>query len=341
MSLVCLRLKKPCRAFLRFERFGFFRYPEEMSVIAIFSGENGRLRTLDTPARNCWVNAVAPSDDDISYLEQNLGVPRSFLTAALDTDERARTDKEDTSTLILLRVPYRQGEQADVPFTTLPVAVILADDRIVTVCSVDHPILRDFAEGQVAGFSPTKRNRFILQLLLRTAMHYLRYLREINREVDTLEDKLQRSMRNEELLGLLKYQKSLVYFTTSLRSNELMMERLRRSRLFETYPDDQDLLDDVLTENQQAIEMVGIANNILSQMMDAFASIISNNLNVVMKFLTSVTIVLTLPTLVASFYGMNVALPLQNSPHAFLLTLMFSLLLSFVVVLLFLKKHWF
>ena len=148
-------------------------------------------------------------------------------------------------------------------------------------------------------------------------------------------------MKNKELLELLKYQKSLVHFTTALRSNELMMERLQKSRLFDMHPDDQDLLEDVLTENQQAIEMVTISNDILSQMMDAFASIISNNLNVVMKFLTAVTIILMLPTLVASFYGMNVGLPLQNSPFAFLLTLIVSLALSFVVVLIFLKKNWF
>ncbi len=310
-------------------------------MIAIWAKEEDRLKALDAPTRNCWIDVTAPSDEEISRLERGLGVPRAHLVAALDADECSRTDREGQSTLILWRVPYFQGHGADVPFTTLPIGIVLTDEMIVTVCSVSHALLRDFAEGRMPDFSPAKRNRFILQLLLHTAAHYLRHLREINRVVDVLEDKLQRSMRNEELLELLKYQKSLVYFTTGLRSNELMMERLRRARLFEMYPDDQDLLDDVLTENQQAIEMVGIASNILSQMMDAFASIISNNLNVVMKFLTSVTIVLTLPTLVASFYGMNVLLPFQDSPHAFLLTLVFSFALSFVVVVLFLKKHWF
>ena len=206
---------------------------------------------------------------------------------------------------------------------------------------MENEVIQDFITGQVAGWSTAKRNRFLLQILLKTATKYLRYLRKIDRKVDELEDKLQLSMRNKELLELLKYQKSLVYFTTALKSNELMMERLQKSQLFEMHPDDKDLLEDVLTENQQAIEMVGISNDILSQMMDAFASIISNNLNVVMKFLTSVTIILMLPTLIASLYGMNVGLPLQNSPYAFLLTLLVSFVLSLLVVLVFLKKDWF
>ena len=167
------------------------------------------------------------------------------------------------------------------------------------------------------------------------------YLREINRTVETLEDRLQLSMRNRELLELLKFQKSLTYFTTALKSNELMMERLHRSQLFKTYPDDEELLEDVLTENQQAIEMTNIAGSILSQMMDAFASIISNNLNVVMKFLASFTIILTFPTMVASFYGMNVGLPLQESPTVFWLILAVSLALSVTVATVFWRRDWF
>ena len=307
----------------------------------VYRSADGQLEVLAAPLRNSWVNVVNPTPEEVTQLNHTLNIPADFLSAALDVDERARTDHEERATLILLRIPYHRKDETALPFTTLPLGIILTEALIVTVCRVEHELLRAFQDGKVAGFSTAKHNRFVLQLLLYTARRYLHDLRTINREVDILEDKLQRSMRNEELLGLLQYQKSLVYFTTSLKSNELMMEKLRRSQLFETYPDDADLLDDVLTENRQAIEMVRIANDILSQMMDAFASIISNNLNVVMKFLTSVTIILTLPTLVASFYGMNVDLPLQNSPHAFTLTLVISFVLSSVVVLLFLRKDWF
>jgi len=165
-------------------------------------------------------------------------------------------------------------------------------------------------------------------------------LREITKAVDILEDQLQQSTRNKEVLDLLKYQKSLTYFTTALKSNELMMERLQRSQLLRTYPEDEDLLEDVLTENQQAIEMTNITSNILSSMMDAFASIISNNLNTVMKFLASITIVLSLPTLVASFFGMNVHLPLELHPNAFIYIILISVLISLVVVYIFWRRDW-
>jgi len=310
-------------------------------MITVLKGERGGLEKINELAPNIWVNVIDPSADEITRLRRELGIPHDFLIASLDIDEKARTDREENVRLILLRVPYFQGQSADVLFTTIPLGIILTDNLIVTVCKVESDVIQDFLTGQVAGWSTAKRNRFLLQILLKTATKYLRHLRQVDKEIDALEDKLQLSMKNKELLELLKYQKSLVYFTTALRSNELMMERLQKSQLFEMHPDDEDLLEDVLTENQQAIEMVGISNDILSQMMDAFASIISNNLNVVMKFLTSVTIILMLPTLVASFYGMNVGLPLQNSPYAFLLILIFSLAISFVVVLVFLKKNWF
>ena len=185
------------------------------------------------------------------------------------------------------------------------------------------------------GLSTVKHNRFVLHAMHVTAQRYLYHLGEINKAVDALEDRLQASLRNREVLELLKRQKSLVYFTTALKSNEFMLERLQRSQLFQAYPEDQELLEDVLTEVRQAIEMTTISGNILSQMMDAFASIISNNLNVVMKFLASVTIILALPMLVASVYGMNIALPLQGHPAALLIVLGTSLFAAVVVVIVF------
>jgi magnesium transporter len=310
-------------------------------MITIYENGESGLSTADVISPGTWVNVVDPDETDIAAIRQELGISRDFLRASLDVDERSRTDKEGTNTLVLLRTPIFRGRSEDVPYSTHPLGIIITPDAIVTICNEEDEIIQDFITGAVMDFSTTKPNRFILRIFLRTANRYLRHLRDINREVDFLEDTLQLSLRNEELLELLKYQKSLVYFTTSLRSNELMMERLQRSGLFQKFPDDTDLLDDVLTENRQAIEMVGVANDILSQMMDAFASIISNNLNVVMKLLTSITIVLMLPTLIASLYGMNVGLPLQDSPYAFLITLVVSFGLASAVVLVFLKKDWF
>jgi magnesium transporter len=287
------------------------------------------------------VHAINPTPEEIAQLEHETGAPIDFITPALDIDERARTDKENGVTLIVLRIPYFQGADADVPYTTMPLGIVLTEQHVMTVCRNENGVMHELLGGRVRGLSTAKRNRFVLHLLLIIAQKYLQYLRQINKAVDALEDQLQRSQKNRELLQLLQHQKSLVYFTTALKSNELVLQRLQRSRLFDMYPDDTDLLEDALTETQQAIEMTNISGNILSQMMDAFASIISNNLNVVMKFLASITIVLSIPTIVASFYGMNVDLPMQNHPLAFAITLAVALGIAFLVVIVFWRKDWF
>jgi magnesium transporter len=309
-------------------------------MITIYSHNAKGLLTQKEPTSGSWLNVVDPTPQEISQI-QNLGIFQDFITYPLDLDEQARTEREDGVIFILLRVPYNQGQSEDVPFTTLPLGIILTDQLIITICKRDHEIIRYFADGKVRDFSPGKRNRFVLRLFLKTAQTFLVYLKEINKVVDALEDKLQLSQRNKEVLELLKYQKSLTFFTTALKSNELMMERLQRSQLFKMYPEDEDLLDDVLIENRQAIEMTNIASNILSSMMDAFASIISNNLNVVMKFLASVTILLSIPTIITSYYGMNVILPLANYQHTNLIILAVVFVIVILVSVIFWKKDWF
>ncbi|HNT77969.1 MAG TPA: magnesium transporter CorA family protein [Anaerolineae bacterium] len=308
-------------------------------MITIFKTTDEGLVQVSEVVAGCWIRAVDPTPEEISRL-QAMGIPADFIAYALDIDERSRVEKSNGDTLIVIKIPHYQGDVADVPYTTIPLGIMLSPTFVVTICRMDSDLLREVTSGRMRGISTNKRNRLTLNLFLRTATQYLNYLREINRRVDALEDKLQRSMRNQEVLELLKYEKSLTYFTTALKSNELMMERLQRSQLFQTYPDDLELLEDVLTENQQAIEMVNIAGAILSQMMDAFASIISNNLNIVMKFLASITIVLSLPTLVASLYGMNVGLPFENNPLAFLFILVLSVVLSVSVAWVFRKRDW-
>ncbi len=307
----------------------------------IYKSTEGGLVTVDEIVESCWINLVDPAPEEIAALQSQLNIPPDFLTYPLDLDERPRTEKEDNTILIILRVPYYQGEAADIPYTTIPLGIILTEHHIITVCRAQNGVISDLLSRRIKGLSTGKRYRLVLQIFLGVTMRYLSYLREINRTVEMLEDKLQLSMRNRELQELLKYQKSLTYFTTALKSNELMMERLHRSQLFKIYPDDEELLEDVLTENQQAIEMTNIATSILSQMMDAFASIISNNLNVVMKFLTSFTIILTFPTMVASFYGMNVALPFQEWPTAFWIVLAIALTMSLSVAVVFWRRDWF
>lgn len=309
-------------------------------MINIYKTNNNILAEIQEPSMGSWISAINPTPAEIDELV-GLGLPRDYLTYPLDMDERARTERENRELLIVLRVPYYLGPEADFPYGTMPLGIILSHDCTVTVSKEPNDIINAFTSGRIRSFSTSKTNRFILHILLRTADRYLSFLREINKDVDVLEDKLQLSTRNQELMELLKYQKSLTIFTTSLKSNELMMERLQRSRLFNMYPEDEDLLEDVLTENRQAIEMTNIAGSILSQMMDAFASIISNNLNSVMKILASITIVASLPTMVASFYGMNVDLPMASSPVAFMLILGLSLLFSVTAVVFFIKRGWF
>jgi magnesium transporter len=298
------------------------------------------LVTLNEPTNGCWINVVNPSSEEISWLVSQK-TPQDYLTYSLDIDERPRTERENGDLLIILRIPFAQGREADIPYTTVPMGIILTDRFVVTICKWENDILKELTAGRLRGLSTGKRNRFILRLLLNTADKYLVYLREINKVVDTLEDQLQKSTRNKEVLELVKYQKSLTYFTTALKANELMLERLNRSQIFKAYPEDDDLLEDVIIENQQAIEMTNISTNILSGMMDAFASIISNNLNGVMKFLAAITIVLSVPTMIASFYGMNVTLPLEDHPSAFISIILFAIIASVMIAYIFAKRDWF
>ena len=309
-------------------------------MITFYKNTEQGLVTLPEPVEGAWINAIDPNPEEICLL-QELGAPLDYLTYSLDMDERSRMERENGELLIVVRIPYFQGTTVDIPYVTVPLGIILTKKYIMTICKWDNPILQNFASGRVRDLNTSKRQRFVLRILLVTAQKYLAYTREISKAVDRLEDQLQLSTRNKEVLELLKYQKSLTYFTTALKSNELMMERLQRSQLFKTFPEDEDLLEDVLTENQQAIEMVGIASDILSSMMDAFASIISNNLNVVMKFLASITIVLSIPTIVTSFYGMNVKLPLQQNPLAYLFVIGLFVVLCMVVIFIFIRRDWF
>ncbi len=296
---------------------------------------------LSMMEENCWVNVENPTQEEIERLSRELNVPSDFFTDPLDPDERSRIEKEDGSALIILRVPQFVGIDAEVPFITLPVGIILTKNVIITLSKQRNRIIEDFINGKVRNFTTKRKSRFVLHIFLRTAILYLNYLKEINKRTNEVENELHRSMKNEELIKLLNVEKCLVYFITSLRSNELMMERLQKTTILNLTEEDMDFLDDVIIENKQAIEMANIYSNILSGMMDAFASVISNNLNVVMKFLTSVTIILMIPTLIASFYGMNVKLPFQDSPHAFLITLGISTILSAFGVFIFIRRKWF
>lgn len=309
-------------------------------MLTIFKTIPEGLETIQNVANGCWISAIDPRPEEIAQLEE-WGIEPELITYSLDLDEMARVERDEGYTLILLRIPYLQDENQDIPYITIPMGIIIKDNFIATICRYPNDISRILTNGKYRGFKTAKRYRFVLYVLLETATRYLAHLCDINRAVENVEDQLQKSTRNRELLELLKYQKCLVYFTTALRSNEVMMERLQRMKMFNQYEEDEDLLEDVLTENQQAIQTTNIQTEILSSMMDAFASIISNNLNVVMKALAALTIILNLPTIVASFYGMNVALPGEEHPLAFLIVFGIAIGMTAIATYIFYKRDWF
>jgi magnesium transporter len=310
-------------------------------MISIMKTTHVGLEKMQEVTSGSWINIVDPTPQEIQQIA-SLGVPQDFITYPLDMDERSRAEREDEGNLlIVLRVPYFQGTNVDVPYITMPLGIVVKDEFIITVCRIQHEILQRFSEGLERNFSTQKRNRFLLQIMLKSASKYLSDVRKIDKTVETLEDQLEKSMQNKGVLELLKYKKSLVYFTTALVANESMIERLNRSQDLTMYAEDEDLLEDVMTEYQQAIQMTNISHDILTSMMDAFGSIISNNLNAVMKFLASVTIVLSIPTLISSYFGMNVPLPFETSPNGHLIILVSSLVISIFVVAIFTKRDWF
>jgi len=312
---------------------------KEAAMLTIYKTTEQGLETIEMIANGAWVNVVDPTPEEIEKLN-NWGMDMDYINYSLDQDEMPRMERDEEYTFILLRIPMYQPE-SDVPYNTVPLGIMILGSRIITVCRYDSEIFKPLTNGKHRYLKTGKRYRLALYIFLETAVRYLNLLREINRATEIVEDRLQKSTQNRELLELLKYQKSLTYFATALRSNEVMMERVQKTQLFNYYEEDQDLLEDVLTENQQAIQMTSINTEILSSMMGAFASVISNNLNGVMKALAALTIVLNMPVIVSSFYGMNVALPGEGHPLAFVSVVVLALGLSAIAIYVFYKRRWF
>ncbi len=300
--------------------------------------EGGRVERVARPERGCWVRIVNPSKDNLPLIAEHFKVPLDFLTAALDLDETARIEIDEQATLFILKIPYYDDSKADVLYFTIPVAIILVGGMILTVCTRETSILQDFADNKVRHV--VGGHRFILQFILRATVRYLQYLKQLNNAANIIQKKLEMESRNKQLIKLFNIEKSLVYFTTSLKSNMLMLERMRRMALLEQTEYNENLLEDIFTECKQAIEMSNIYSDILTGMMDAFASVISNNLNIVMRLLTTITIVLTIPVLVASFFGMNVPVPMADNKYAFLLIIGVSLVLCSMAVFYFVRRRW-
>lgn len=292
----------------------------------------------------CWVEVECPTDGEIEFLTRELKVPKSFLDDISDPDERPRTEADDDWQLVILRIPH-QTEDRNLPYITVPLGIISCGDVLVTVCFFQTFLLDDFVAHKLRKNIVIRHSfEFFLRLLVSSSVWYLKYLKQINHRIRVAENELEKSIKNEELQNLLRIEKSLVFFVTSLKGNQVLLAKVKLSKLGKISNGDddiQELIEDAATEIQQAIDMANIHSDILSGMMDAFASVISNNLNVIMKRLTSISIILMIPTLIASLFGMNIPNYFEQNPFGFLGVCLGSVLLAVVAFLLFKRRNWF
>jgi magnesium transporter len=307
-------------------------------MLNYYKTEQNKIIEIESFEPGCWINVVKPSEEELLFLHNNYNLDMSFLKASLDIEETSRIETEDDQTLIVVDVPTAEKNDGKVIYETIPLAIITDPNCLITVCTRETSVIKGFAEGTMRNVYTNLKTRFILQILYRVSTRFLFYLKQIDRMSSNIEKELHKSLKNKELIQLLDLEKSLVFFSTSLKANESTIERLQRGRFVKLYEEDEDLIEDVLIETKQAIEMSNIYSSILSGTMDAFASVISNNLNIVMKILTSITILMAVPTMIASFYGMNVTgLPVAN----FWFPVVISMIITGLVAVFLVKKDMF
>ena len=311
-------------------------------MLDVFKSIEDTLFKIEEIEDGAWINLVNPTNEELNFIESKLSIEGDLLRAALDDEESARLETEEGQVLILVDTPYIEKEDEHIIYETLPLGIIITDKNIITVCLKNSIVLDQFVKNSIRTFYTYKKYRFLYQILYKNAQRYLLYLRQIDKMSNYVEEQLHQSMRNKELIQLLDLSKSLVYINTSLKGNQIVLEKILRINIIKKYTEDEDLLEDVIIENKQAIEMATIYSGILSGTMDAFASLISNNLNIVMKLLTSITILMAIPTMFASFYGMNVInIPFANSPFGFWIVIGISILTSVFVGFILAKRDLF
>ncbi|MEA4888119.1 MAG: magnesium transporter CorA family protein [Clostridiaceae bacterium] len=304
---------------------------------------NGRmvseLERLDQIVPECWINLSSPTEDELLQVEEALTLPPEFLRYPLDEEERPRIDIDDETDhlLIIADFPYLRREGTYTKYETQPVGIVLANKCLVTVSLRESSVLEPFKNNRVRDFVTGFRTRFIYQIMYAGAKEYLKLLRFMDKTIDAAEHQLNKSINNKELFKLMELGKSLIYFSTSLKSNESVLEKMMRGKFLKQYEEDRDLLEDVIIEYKQALEMANIYASIINGTMDAYASIISNNLNMVMKFMAAMTIVLAVPQVIASFFGQNIAFPFNGAdfaaaPWPFIFTLVISVVATALTV---------
>lgn len=294
---------------------------------------NDILEELDHIEKGTWIHMLDPEPEEIRYITEYFDLDDSFIPDSLDEEESARIDCEDGNVLILVNMPTVQAEGNTFVYETVPLGIILTKENIITVCLEESSVIEDFFRKRVRSFDTCKRTRFLLQLLFKNAQKFLQYLRQIEKSSTQVEDALHKNMKNKDLIKLLKIEKSLVYFSTALKANEIVLEKMLKSSSIKYYPDDTDLLEDVIIENKQAIEMCTIYRDIVQGTTEAFASVISNNLNAVMRFLTVMTIVIAVPTFITSLWGINVPVPFERNGFGFWIVIGISAVCTIITVI--------
>ena len=313
-----------------------------IQIYKSLSENDGTLKKITSLEPGCWVNIIAPSQEELLLISKKTGVPLEFLRAPLDDEETSRIEIEGDFILIIVDIPFTEMEDNSLTYDTYPLAIIHTKNELITVCLKNSKVLTDFSSNKVRNFYSFKKSRFILQILNRVSTYYLLYLRQIDKKSIMIEKRLHKSMKNRELVQLHSLSKSLVYFSTSLKSNEITLEKMLKLDVIQRYEEDKDVLEDVIIENKQAIEMTDIYSNILGSTMDFFASVISNNLNIVMKVLASVTILMSILTVISGIYGMNFDyLPLLHHPYGFHIIMTLSVILCGVIAFILYKKDMF
>lgn len=311
-------------------------------MLRIFKNEmdDQVVKKIDSIEDNCWINLINPTESEVSKVVNALKIDIDLITKVLDAEELPRIEKTDNATLIVIDCPYMIDAKTKNKYTTYPLGIIICDDfHFVTVSLVDFDILKDFEKGLVKTFYTYKKSRFLIQILLKTASSYLKVLNLINSDMECKEKILYHSTNNKNLVELLNIEKTLVYFITSLKANDVVLEKLSKGNVISMYVEDVELLEDTIIENKQGIEMCSIYREILSTITNTYASIVSNNLNVVMKFLAGITIVIAVPTMISSFMGMNVNFgSFVESEYAFFSICFVSIFVAIVVACLLRKK---
>ncbi|MCI8567738.1 MAG: magnesium transporter CorA family protein [Bacilli bacterium] len=312
-------------------------------MLKIYNKDNNTTDLIElkefTPG--CWIDLIKPTEQEIQRLISELGVKEDFIKYILDDDELPRIEIEGDQKIIFIDVPYKKSKRNFSVVDTIPLAILeLKDGYIITVSLTDTEALDDFKLNKVKEFTTNKRSRFIIQILYRVSILYLKYLKNINSEIELAEDKMFKATKNKDLAKLLVVEKSLVYITTSLKSNKVVLDKIDKGNIIQLFDADLEVLDDAMIENDQSIEMANLYRDILGSMTDSFATIISNNLNVIMKFLAGITIVLSIPTMVASFMGMNVPLgDFASNNYAFLILIVISVIFSLLVAFVLKRKN--